>query len=917
MKPKNFLIAALSVFIAAIVFFDINSKVETTKTEMEYEPYSVVSQEGDDPVARAEYEFNMLKDPSTGQIPAGIRERELKYAQTLPKIDAENSLFKSNGVQALNWIFRGPINQGGRTRALAIDVSNENRILAGGISGGMWYSTDDGATWTKATSNSSEESVSCIVQDTRSGHTDTWYYGTGEYNGNSASGGAAFYYGEGIFKSTDKGVTWTKLPSTNGAVTLFDLYFDFSFSMAIDPSRTDSSIVYAAEYARIYRSNDGGNTWTYVLGGTQGSYTDLTVTSTGVVYATLASNTTGGGGIFRSTDGLTWTNITPGTWPSTYARTVLAVAPSNENIVYFLGEASTSGNSNCKVWKYRYPGSGTGAGDAYWVDESANRPSLGGQSGNFNSQLSYDLVIKVKPDDSLFVVFGGTNLFKTTDGFATSVGTSGWIGGYTSANISYAPYPNHHPDQHSLVFLPSNNKTMISGCDGGLKKTSDVTASTVTWNDISNGYQTSQFYSIAVDHATNGSNIIMGGLQDNGMLWTNSNNPVTPWVAVGSGDGAFAAIADSATSYYISSQSGYIYREALDSSGNYTLWTLVTPFGASGFLFIPPYVLDPNNTKMMYLAAGKDVWRNTNLTQIPLSSNNQAVKNWKDLTNTNTGNTITAVTASKTPANILFYGNNAGQVFRIDEADTGNTVPVNISGASFPSGGYVSCIALDQNNADNVMVVFSNYGVQSLFYTSNATTSIPNWTAVGGNLEPVSDGPSVRWAVNSNFGGSTTYFVGTSVGLFSTTTLNGSSTVWSQEGSTTIANNVVSMIDHRDSDGLVVVSTHGAGVFSTSQAAVGVESEISGIPKRFVLSQNYPNPFNPSTKINFTLSSSNNVIITIYDMTGKKVTEVLNQPLAAGSHTVNFNAANLASGTYIYRIQAGDYIEAKKMVLLK
>ncbi len=568
---------------------------------------------------------------------------------------------------------------------------------------------------------------------------------------------------------------------------------------------------------------------------------------------------------------------------------------------------------------YTYPGSGNGASDSYWNDKTSARPSLGGSTGDFDSQGSYDLVIKVKPDDENFVVYGGTSLYRTTDGFSSAFVVGDWIGGYTSGNVnSYALYTNHHPDQHSLAFLPSNSKVLLSGSDGGIKKTNDVSSPSVSWTDISSGYQTSQFYSIALDHGTSGNSVLLGGLQDNGMYFTNSTNVATPWVSVGSGDGAFAAIANGRTSYYVTSQLGTIYREVLDKSGNYSAWANVSPLASNktNFLFIPPYILDPNNTDMMYLAAQKDLWRNTNLTQIPLYSNSPATTNWTKLTNTNNGNTITAVSASTTPANIVFYGNNAGQVFRIDSANSGNPTPVNISGASFPSGGYVSCIAVSSTDANKIMVVFSSYNVASIFYTSNATSATPTWTNGGGNLEPSTDGPSVRWATISNFGGSPTYFVGTSVGLYSTTTLNGSSTVWAQEGPATIANNICGMIDHRESDGLVVVATHGGGVYSATQVT-GIESETSSIPTDYALNQNYPNPFNPSTKIKFNLPSSSNVKLTIYDITGRKVKELVNRDLAAGVHTVDFNASNLASGTYIYRIQAGSFVQSKKMILLK
>lgn len=89
------------------------------------------------------------------------------------------------------------------------------------------------------------------------------------------------------------------------------------------------------------------------------------------------------------------------------------------------------------------------------------------------------------------------------------------------------------------------------------------------------------------------------------------------------------------------------------------------------------------------------------------------------------------------------------------------------------------------------------------------------------------------------------------------------------------------------------------------------------IPENFGLHQNYPNPFNPSTKITFDIAENSNVTISIYDITGKLVSQVFNRDLNAGSYEINFNAAALSSGVYFYTISAGSFRETKKMTLIK
>jgi hypothetical protein len=158
--------------------------------------------------------------------------------------------------------------------------------------------------------------------------------------------------------------------------------------------------------------------------------------------------------------------------------------------------------------------------------------------------------------------------------------------------------------------------------------------------------------------------------------------------------------------------------------------------------------------------------------------------------------------------------------------------------------------------------------------------------------------------------------VGTSTGLYSTTMLNGTSTVWVQEAATTIGNVVTDMIDVRESDGLVVAGTHGKGVYSTT-ISTAVEEPVSQLPADFALEQNYPNPFNPVTFIRFALPSPQHVVLKIYDARGREVAKLVNERRDAGRHEVQFDAGSLPSGVYICRIQAGSFSDSKKMNFVK
>lgn len=930
MNRKSLVVGLLGL-VCFLVFLRISSGQEGYRRE--WKMFRVADEDAENPVARARQEWMQLRDPLTNEIPSGIRSRELAYAASLPSAEtfAGSSLQKG---QLLSWSARGPVNQGGRTRALAFDISDAtgNTILAGGVSGGLWRSTNGGTTWTRTSSLSdSVQSVTCLVQDPRFGNQNNWYYGTGEYLGNSASGGKAFYVGDGIYKSTNNSISWQKLTNTaSWTPQVFDRVSDIVWDVVVDPTNGN---VYAALYGEIIRSTDGGATWALSLASTTGStfstFTDVAVTSSGVFYAVLSSDGQTPG-VYRSTTGASgsWTNITPAGWPSTYDRFVIAIAQTSESNVYFLGDTPGSGYHDAasgdytSFWKYTYvSGTGTGAGGT-WVDRSANLPNFGGRKGNFSHQGGYDLVVKTKPNNPNFVFVGGTNIYRSTDGFATTTNTA-WIGGYDTTN-DVSLYPNQHCDEHAMVFMPGNPGTMLSGSDGGISKTTNDSVKGVSWTSLNNGYTTSQFYSVAIDQATAGDPTIVGGMQDNGNMVTTSTSGAQPWVVMpAGGDGCISAVANGRTFYYIGTQLGNILRLSVQPSYSTSYnWTVVKPIGSSGYLFVTPYALDPNNSNIMYLAAGNQVWRNSNLSGIANFQDSTST-NWTALSKTAlSGHNVTAIGVSTNPTNRIYYGSDSTQVFRLDNANaaTGTTVPTAVTGTNFPAGAYVSCIAVNPRNADTAIVVFSNYNVLSLFLTTNGGTS---WSSVGGNLDQNSNGPSCRWVTILPIGSGYQYYVATSTGVYSTNSLNGAATVWALEGATQIGNVVTTMVVSRGSDSLVVAATHGNGVFSTKWiSATAVQRATDVTPRNFSLSQNYPNPFNPSTTIQYDVPRTGSVTLTVFDVTGRRVATLFEGTRVAGSYTALWDGrssdhSQVASGIYFYRIEAAGLTATRKMLMLK
>jgi len=116
--------------------------------------------------------------------------------------------------------------------------------------------------------------------------------------------------------------------------------------------------------------------------------------------------------------------------------------------------------------------------------------------------------------------------------------------------------------------------------------------------------------------------------------------------------------------------------------------------------------------------------------------------------------------------------------------------------------------------------------------------------------------------------------------------------------------------------GITLINTDGSREVTALAAEATPQAAVS-VPVEFVLKQNYPNPFNPTSRIGFDLTEATSVSLTVFDLNGREIATLVNGPMTAGSHEVEFNAAGLPSGIYIYRLNAGDFSAARTMLLMK
>lgn len=881
----------------------------------------------EDLMGRLEYQRLLTADPSTGRVPLNIRNAEMQFDRRLRQ--------QTSGIRTdqLDYESIGPINVGGRTRAVALDIRNEDIILAGGVSGGVWKSTDGGVTWVRKSNPENRNSVTCIVQDTRLGKEDTWYHGTGEIVGNSARGGGAPFRGDGIYKSTDNGETWNPIPSTQDSDPhVFNSQFQYIWDIEINPTNLVEDEVLVAAFGGILRSMDGGSTWEVEVGqqlfgldesvdlneSNASFYTSIERSESNVYYATLSTESptdqrSPDAGIYYSIDGQDWEEITPFKDESQYRRIVIGSSPSDPDITFFMVDTNP-----VFILEHRLS-----------LVNSQNRingfdptprqvPDFEETLGNIDTQGSYNMMIRVHPDDPDMVFVGATNLYRSTDAFRTKEHID-WIGGYDPGGET-KPYANHHPDQHDLLFLPSNRDVALSASDGGLIRSEDITADSVKWQSRNNGFVTSQFFTIA-QSKMQGDPTIIGGMQDNGTDL--SPNGDLSWNGVIGGDGGYSATTRENKLWFASFQRGQTLRLTLNDEFGITSFGRVDPGGlveASGslYLFVNPFVLDPMNENRMFCAGGNHLYFHPNISQVPGGSQTPTNLGWSKVTEGPVESGLISAVEISLDGKKVYFGSGGGELFRVDNAD--NPLNFNVTQLDSLTNGYVSSIAVNPENSDHIVAVFSSYNVPSIFESKDGGETFVN---VSGNLEENPDGtgsgPSIRWAeiVPKNTGYQV--FLGTSIGLYSSESLS-ETTTWIKESPDLIGSSIIPMMDYRPSDGRLVIASHGNGVFATNVSDFKPIEIAPNEGEDFQLLASYPNPFEEHTNIQYSVPEDGEVRIDILTSGGALVNTVLWGPQYAGTNSVTWDGTTpsgfpLSNGIYFYRIRYRGQSKTGRLIL--
>jgi len=685
-----------------------------------------------------------------------------------------------------------PVN--GRINAVAYDPNNSQILYAGGAQGGVWKSTDGGTTWNWLSAAWAHLAVNCIVLDPS--NPSTIYVGLGDYHG--MIGGSY-----GLMKSTDGGSTWAEIgTATMGQIGVAGIMIDPTSDQNIIAGTGDIGNATTPGYGKLYRSTNGGQTWTVVSTLADTFWPTIVASKpvgTSTRFYAIAAGLAGNGPssvsrVYKSDDhGATWQllsspiNTSDKTLHWAYS---LATSPTNANNVYALD------SEHDKIYESLNQG-GT------WTDITKNFPTGNSVSTNYNwSQNFYDYYIAcgsrstaTTTTDLIYV--GEIDIVESADNGAT------WqtIGGPTYSSTGTAI---SHNDQHCLQVCPTNPNLAVFSNDGGVYEVryngGGTPLNTVT--NLNRNLGASMFYKIGV-HPTNPA-VLLGGTQDNASPF--SSGDLNNWQNAGGGDGGGSAINQtSPLIQYATLEDMIVYRT---NNGWGSTQNITPGIGNDPAPFVASIVLDPSVQTLMY--TGTDY----------LYQFNDSVQTWTNrlgnqrltgaVTSKNPDPQVFAIAVAPTDSKRLYTGSSDGQLWMSTTQGT-TWKQLNAGTTALPNEAITS-VSVNPVDENDILIGLSGTATTGhLWRCANTTASTLTFTSVSSSGSNALPSLSLNAIVRDLVDPVGTWWVATDIGVFRSAD---SGATWQNAGTAAgLPNVIVDDLAITPGTGYLTAGTFGRGMW--------------------------------------------------------------------------------------------------------
>ncbi|MBL7138677.1 MAG: hypothetical protein ISS17_07885 [Bacteroidales bacterium] len=782
-------------------------------------------------------------------------------------INQAKALIDAGSVRNTPWEFTGPSNIGGRITDIEIPEGDLQTIYVGAATGGILKTTDGGATWSNLFQDVPVISIGDIAIDPND--PDILYAGTGEANSSSFS-----FWGNGIYKSTDAGMTWTQSGLENSAY-IGRVVVDYANSQRLFVAACGYLFSYNDERG-IYRSENGGQSWERVL-----FLTDSTAAidilqhpvNPDILYASMWERTRGleyrnsfgtTSGIWKTTDGGdTWNELTNGLMAGEEAgRIGLTICKSQPDVLYAFYDLP---DFEVAVFK-------TENGGQSWI--RTNDWDLWGMNSNFGWYFGQIRVDPVYPY-SVFVM--GVPLFASQNG------------GQSWTEISN----NIHVDHHAMV-IDETTSTIIEGNDGGLYISTTYGNS---WSKVNN-LPITQFYAIDIDYLN--PDRIYGGTQDNNTIRT-LTGAVDDWEPILGGDGMYTLVDYSNSNViYAEYQWGNLFRS--DNGGNYMQY-IGYSWESERKNWSAPLAMHPEDPAILYFGTYR-VWKTFNKGNAwtPVSGDlTQGINQYF--------HTITTIAISSIDPSIVIIGTGDGKV----HVSTNDGLTWTDISAGLPNR-WVTRVAPDPFDSQTIYVTFSGFRWdEPLAHVYKSTNLGQTWFPISGNLPefPVNDivlDPDIPNKI----------IVATDAGLYGT--VDGGISwqwIWTDLPAVPVCDLKIHVPTRTLVAGTYGLSTYSADLDDILVGTNGVKTQRES---RLTV---VPNPISNTSTLNFFLPEMDHLTCSIIGMDGRNLIadkKILENQLR-GEHAIRIadliEIDQIPAGIYLVVIE-GDHIRISgKMVVIR